>query len=210
VATKPSKKPAPVPAESKILVHRDRQRYTCIEVSRTATAVSYLIIEPGEGVHLKKTAKEVFEARFVPVDDYPGDKAIQHFREFASRLGATPEAVEVIGQICKTDPKELIMATATKAAPAKRSNAKPAATKAVPKKETKATPVKAEKKAAGGKYASAAAMFQGLIMAGGKTVDQIFAAVQKEFGLPDNKKSYVKWYHNNLAKQGKNPPPLKD
>lgn len=53
---------------------------------------------------------------------------------------------------------------------------------------------------------SASAMFAELIMAGVLTDDQIFAQVQAAFGLSDDKKSYTKWYRNDLRKKGKNPP----
>ena len=46
-------------------------------------------------------------------------------------------------------------------------------------------------------------------MEGKLTDDQIFAKVQKEFNLDDNKRSYVKWYRNDLNKKGMNPPAAK-
>lgn len=56
------------------------------------------------------------------------------------------------------------------------------------------------------KRESASAMFQELIMAGKMTDDEIFAAVQEKFGLPDKKRNYVPWYRNYLKKAGMNPP----
>ena len=53
---------------------------------------------------------------------------------------------------------------------------------------------------------TAASRFQGLIMEGELTDAEIFAKVQKEFNLSDNKRSYVSWYRNYLKRQGKNPP----
>ena len=53
---------------------------------------------------------------------------------------------------------------------------------------------------------SASSLFAELIMAGVLTDDQIFAQVQAAFGLSDDKKSYTKWYRNDLRKKGKNPP----
>jgi hypothetical protein len=58
--------------------------------------------------------------------------------------------------------------------------------------------------------ATASSRFQELIMAGKLTDDEIFAAVKKEFGLGDDKRSYVSWYRNHLAKKGKNPPAAKE
>lgn len=74
---------------------------------------------------------------------------------------------------------------------------------AAPKKEAPA------KKADGPKRPSAAQRFMELIMAGKQTDDQIFETVQKEFGLDDNKKGYVRWYRNYLIKQGEKPPQAK-
>ena len=53
-------------------------------------------------------------------------------------------------------------------------------------------------------------MFKTLIMEGKLTDAQIFAKVQKEFGLDDNKRSYVKWYRNDLVKKGEKPPAAKE
>ena len=71
--------------------------------------------------------------------------------------------------------------------------AKPAAKVAAPKAATERKP-------------SASVRFRELIMEGKLTDDAIFAAVQKEFNLSDDKRSYVAWYRNDLTKQGKNPP----
>lgn len=57
-----------------------------------------------------------------------------------------------------------------------------------------------------GEFKSAAAMFQGLIMAGKLTDLEIFSAVKEKFGIGDEKKGYVKWYRYNLKRHGKNPP----
>ena len=46
-------------------------------------------------------------------------------------------------------------------------------------------------------------------MAGKLTDDQIFSKVQDQYGLEDNKRSYVTWYRNDLTKKGMNPPAAK-
>lgn len=79
---------------------------------------------------------------------------------------------------------------------------------------TKQAKKKAAKKAAkdGTKVPreSAAQMFQDLIMAGNLTDDKIFEKVKAKFGLDDKKRSYVAWYRNKLAKDGKKPPAAKE
>jgi hypothetical protein len=70
---------------------------------------------------------------------------------------------------------------------------------------------KAARAAAGPKEkkATASSMFCDLILEGKQTDDQIFAAVQKAFGIDDSKRSYVGWYRNKLRKDGSNPPAAK-
>lgn len=91
----------------------------------------------------------------------------------------------------------------TAKAPATKTPPKP-----VEKPATKAPAAKAPVKGKAGEteYGSAGQMFQGLIMEGKLTDDEIFAQVQKKFGLDDKKRSYVNWYRNHLKKDGKNPP----
>lgn len=100
-------------------------------------------------------------------------------------------------------------AAVTLAKPAKAAKA------TAPKKSAKAEkPTKAEKPAKASstskeKKPSASQMFCDLIMGGKLTDEQIFKKVQDAFGLDDNKRSYVKWYRNNLIKQGKKVPAAK-
>ena len=58
-----------------------------------------------------------------------------------------------------------------------------------------------------GKRRTVASAFQELIRAGGISDDEIFARVQKEFGLPDSRRTYVPWYRNYLEKKGEKLPP---
>lgn len=53
---------------------------------------------------------------------------------------------------------------------------------------------------------SASTLFKSLIMEGKLTDDQIFAEVQKKFGLPDKRRSYVGAYRSILRKEGQNAP----
>lgn len=88
----------------------------------------------------------------------------------------------------------------TRKAPAKKSTAKKPAAKSTKKpaakKSTKKSPAKAKKP-------SASQMFQQLIMEQKLTDDEIFAAVQKQFGLDDKKRNYVGWYRAYLKREGK-------
>lgn len=202
----------------------DFNRHTCIEVSRQAGLVKYIPLNIA-GMELLEMNSSEFDRTYSQLNDYPVEKAAQLYAEYAAQLGGTKEAMQALATFVPLTPKEIEMATTKKAASAaaktetaaKAKAAKPAAKTAVTK-ETKAkaaAPAKAAKapatkKEAGEKKPSAANMFKELIMEGKLTDDQIFAKVQKEFGLDDNKRSYVKWYRNDLTKKGMKPPAAKE
>ena len=83
-----------------------------------------------------------------------------------------------------------------------------------PAKASAKAPAKAAApvKAATEKKRTKAVVFRELIMGNATakkpmTDAQIFEAARKEFpDLDDGKASYVKWYRNDLAKKGENPP----
>jgi hypothetical protein len=203
----PTKKKA-VPAG---LVRADHNRHTCIEVKREAGIVSFipLVIE---GFELRTMSDEVFDQTYDPIPDYPVEKAARLYAEYATQLGGSKEAMLALANFTTVTEKEIDMAAAKKAAAAAKTTASPkvkasaSSAKATPKKTTTAKTVK---KTTGEKKPSAASMFKDLIMEGKLTDDQIFAKVQKEYGLDDNKRSYVKWYRNDLIKKGEKPPAAK-
>lgn len=202
----------------------DFNRHTCIEVSRQAGLVKYIPLNIA-GMELLEMNSSEFDRTYSQLNDYPVEKAAQLYAEYAAQLGGTKEAMQALATFVPLTPKEIEMVTTKKAATAaaktetaaKAKAAKPAAKTAVTK-ETKAkaaAPAKATKapvakKEAGEKKPSAANMFKELIMEGKLTDDQIFAKVQKEFDLDDNKRSYVKWYRNDLTKKGMKPPAAKE
>jgi hypothetical protein len=202
----------------------DFNRDTCIEVSRQAGLVKYIPLNIA-GMELLEMDSSEFDRTYSQLNDYPVEKAAQLYAEYAAQLGGTKEAMQALASFVPLTPKEIEMATTKKAASAaaktetaaKAKAAKPAAKTAVTKETkakaaapAKATKAPAAKKEAGEKKPSAANMFKDLIMEGKLTDDQIFAKVQKEFGLDDNKRSYVKWYRNDLTKKGMKPPAAKE
>jgi hypothetical protein len=201
----------PAPAAKTGLVRADHNRHTCIEVKREAGVVSFipLVIE---GFELQTASEEVFDQTYDPIPDYPVERAAKLYAEYAVQLGGSKEAMLALANFTTVTEKEIDMATAKKAAAAAKTTAAPKAkapasnAKAAPKKTVVA---KTAKKAVGDKKPSAASMFKDLIMEGKLTDDQIFAKVQKEYGLDDNKRSYVKWYRNDLIKKGEKPPAAK-
>lgn len=194
------------------LVCSDRQRHTCIEVARQAGLVKYIPLNIA-GMELLEMNSSEFDRTYSPLNDYPVEKAAQLYVEYAAQLGGTKEAMQALATFVPLTPREIEMATTKKAASAaaktetaaKAKVVKPAAKTAV----TKETKAPAAKKEAGEKKQSASSMFKDLIMQGKFTDDQIFAKVQKEFDLEDNKRSYVKWYRNDLIKKGEKPPAAK-
>lgn len=191
------------------IVKADFNRHTCIELSRQAGVVKFIPLDI-LGMEVREMSSQEFDRTYKPIEDYPVEKAAKLYAEYATQLGGTPEAMKALADIIPLTSKEIEMATAKKATSAKpETKSKPAAKSAKAPVVTKGSKAPAAKKEAGEKKPSAANMFKELIMEGKKTDDQIFAAVQKAFGLDDNKRSYVKWYRNDLTKKGMNPPAAK-
>lgn len=216
-ATPPSAKPGPASKLPEAKACCDHQRRTCILLERDDVHVKHVSLDVENGLDLTLADPKDFDHRFKPMVDYPVEKAAKLYVEYARGLGATEQVMRMLGKLTPVTNEDIEMATKKKAARA--ASPVKTAKKTSAKKTTDAKPAKADKpakKAAGEKKEraprgpTAAAKFQELIMEGKKTDDQIFAAVQKEFGLDDSKRSYVKWYRNYLTKQGKNPPAPKE
>ena len=119
--------------------------------------------------------------------------------------GGSEEALEELGKL--TTITSLERETIMKKNEDKKKAAQPrvagagVANTAGVKKEPKAPKEPKEKKL------RPADTFRELIMKGGITDDQIFAAVQKKHPeVTKEKRSYVTWYRNDLRKKGENPP----
>jgi len=204
----------------KLVACYDRQRRTCLEVDRCAGDVRYIPLNTAQGLEVLDLSAKEFDSRYMPMIDYPADRATQLYLGYAQTIGATTEALEYLGKVITITKQEHDMATSKKKAiQAATEKAKEAAEKKTAKAAKKATgkpaadkPVKAVKAATakGEKRETAAQLFQDLIMAGKLTDAQIFAKVQEKFGLDDNKRGYVNWYRKHLEKNGKKPPTAKE
>ena len=212
--TKSAKRPIDV-----VGVYADSHRRTCIKLADDGERITFIPLT-SEGFEIERLDRTEFNKTFRELPDYPVDRAARLYVEYSTQLGGSKEALKALGQFTTVTDKEITMATTKKAARGSTTKtaekpAKPAAKKAAPAKAAAKTaekkPTARQQSAAVKKEkgVSAAQRFQELIMEGKKTDDQIFAIVQKEFGLDDNKRGYVKWYRNHLAKQGKNPPAAK-
>ena len=210
------------------VVCRDFNSRTCIEISRDDKMVSYIPMDVDTGFVVVQATEAEFDRNFKAINGYPVKRACELYFKWSSSLGATKEVLDFFKTVIKISDEECKMATkksadkavdgkAPKAAPkAKAPAAKAPAGKAATKPAAKAKAPAAKAPAAkskapagkkdGDKKRTASAAFCELIMEGKLSDDGIFAAVQKEFGLSDDKRSYVKWYRNKLTKDGKNPP----
>lgn len=193
----------------------NRERRTCIVVHRTESLVKYIPLEVAVGLEVEQMKAAEFDQQYTLMVNYPEVKACRLYVDYSQTIGATKEALDFLGKLIEITDKEYKMATTKKNAAAVKSAATKA-TKPVAEKQTaKAAPAKkasttaAKSDTGSGKKPSAAQMFQDLIMEGKLTDDQIFEKVQSEFGLDEKKRAYVKWYRNNLRKQGKTPPDAK-
>lgn len=210
-------------AKNNYIVGRDHNGRTCINIGPISATdksqVGYIPMADGEGFQLETTSDVSWEQRYKPMPKYPIDKACQLFLNYCTILGASDEVLDALAQVIPITNEDREMATSKfsnppptelrgkKKAPAKKKAAPKA--KAAPAKKAAPKKAPAKKRAAkapAGEYKSAAQMFQELILAGKLTDDEIFAAVQEQFGLDDKKRSYVGWYRNKLKKDGQNPP----
>lgn len=219
--------PEPIKAAAKKTVGptvcADHNRRISLEISRIDGTVIHIPLMSSTFDTVTEDASS-FDQRFTPVEGYPAERAARLFVEYAQHTGATNAAIHELGRLTTItkQEKEIMVAKAKtvadkkpaaaktkvkeKTAPKEKGGVKIAAKKAVAKGKQPAA-LKAAKEKSG---PTAATRFRELIMAGKLTDDQIFATVQKEFGLDDKKRTYVAWYRNDLVKKGEKPPTAKE
>lgn len=206
-------KAAPAPRQPVAQVCCDRNRRTCILLERSESCVKYVALDVENGLDVTSADPRDFDRDYKPMVDYPVERAAKLYVEYSRGLGATEQVMRMLAKLTTVSNEDIEMATKKKAARAAapvKTAKKAAAEKPAKTAKGKAGKAPAEKKERAPRGPTAASRFQELIMEGKKTDDQIFAIVQKEFGLDDSKRSYVKWYRNYLTKQGKNPPAPKE
>ena len=196
-------------SKSKFVVCHDYQRRTCIKVSDNGDVVKFIPLDI-TGFEVLETSTTYFNDHYIEMPNYPIDKACRLYLNYCLTVGATSEVLDYLGTITTVTKEDYKMAKAkhklkdSKPAAKKKAESKKKKVVVKPSKKKSAPKSKSHKKSDG--YPSAAQMFQGLIMEGKLTDNEIFSAVQDEFGLDDKKRSYVSWYRNNLKKKGENPP----
>jgi|WetSurMetagenome_2_1015567.scaffolds.fasta_scaffold187115_1 hypothetical protein len=106
----------------------DRQRRTCIEITRGAE-VKYVLLSQ-TGILLDKLPVSKFDAEFgVRYPDYPVDKAARNYVTFARNLGATEEALKELVKLIPKDITKEIQMIVEKGAAKERVEAAKAASK---------------------------------------------------------------------------------
>ena len=198
---------------SDVGVYRDHNGCTCLLV-QGGEQVEFIPMDISEGFQVHTTTRPSFDERYQAMPNYPIDKAAALYLNYSLAVGASAEVIDHLAKLVKVSDADRETAT-SKRAPVKKVE-KPKRQRKVkdapksPDSMTRRRAKRAVRKAKSSSgYPSAAQMFQALIMAGELTDDEIFDQVQAAFGLEDKKRSYVKWYRNNLTKQGKNPPEAK-
>lgn len=159
-------------------------------------------------VQVREMPLDLFRKTHFHEQKFPLDKACAILVRRAKDVGATEEALKILGKHTPITQQEFDMAK-EKAETAKEKTTKAPKPKAEPKAKAPKEKAEAAPKEPKEKRYSAAQMFQDLIMEGKLTDSQIFAKVQEKFGLDDKKSGYVKWYRNHLKKNGQNPPEAK-
>lgn len=216
-------------SKNQFVVCTDDNRRLCMQTYRDKDAVQYIPLH-GECLAVHEDDPRDFDELYKPLTDYPPERAAKLFASYAQHLGASKEAMQCLGNVIPLTKQEVQMAiikgsTATasdKAGQAAAAKAAGKAPKAAPVKAVKANghgkPAKVKAAKGGtakvekvatkvaGKKPSASSEFQRLIMEGQLTDEQIFKQVQKKYGLPDGKRSYVAWYRNHLKKRGEKVP----
>lgn len=216
----------------KISTYYDRQRRTCIVVEADDSDVSLVKLDTSAGLRISFMPVDLFEDTYSEVAGYPIHKAIEQYSEFARYCGATQDVMNAFNGILDSEEKNGVDVKLThlKLQQVKLLDgkaAKPADDTPPwddepsvdnPKQTKKGKTAMARQPKASVKVPSnsattntgsikqprrtAASAFKDLILTGQYSDDEIFATVQKEFGLDDSKRSYVAYYRRELKNKG--------
>lgn len=216
----------------KISTYYDRQRRTCIVVEADKSNVSLVKLDTSAGLRISLMPVNLFEDVYSEVAGYPIHKAIEQYSEFARYCGAEKYVVDAFNSILDSEEKNGVNVKLTRlklqqvklldgkaAKPADDTppwDDEPSVDNPKPTKKGKTamarqpkTLVKVPSSSATSNTGSikqprrtAASAFKDLILTGQYSDDEIFATVQKEFGLDDSKRSYVAYYRRELKNKG--------
>lgn len=189
-------------------VCQDHQGRTCLRVEVQDELIKFIPMGISNGFKVEETSLESFEQRFKVMPDYPVLRGCQLYLNYCIRVGATKEVLDYLSKVLTIDKKDRTESLNKREdisdRPSKPKNqGKPTEAK---KTTARAKPKAAAKKktaSKSGEYSSASQMFQSLLLEGKLDDKALFKKVQDEFGLDDNRFSYVKWYRNKLIKERK-------
>lgn len=208
-----------------IMPCQNHQSRTCLRLDEVEGMTLYVPFNL-DGLEVKRVQTSKFKAEYKEMVDYGVERACQHYLKYAVEYGAADEVMGYLGRVLNINANEANMAktkaaqkeaveTETKASKKAKAE-KPAETtksgKGKAKPDLKVVsdpdiiPLKKSKAKGDKTKRTVATAFRELIMEGKLTDEKIFAKVQAEFGLDDSRKSYVKWYRNDLKNKGQNPP----
>jgi len=225
----PARKQEPKESSLSPGVFSDKKRHTCILCSSSSGKAQYIPLCIADGMVVREVSVDEFQNTWKAIPEYPLDRAADLYIQYALDIGAESDAIDYLSKMTKNqkeaiakvkangprDVKQVMRKKSGPMSPAgmteEKARAKPSGPPPVFKENKKQASKKAPaKKAVGPKKPSAASRFRELIMEGKLSDQQIFAAVQKEFGLDDKRFTYVKWYRDKLRKDGLNPPEAKE
>ena len=216
----------------KISTYYDRQRRTCIVVASDKSNVSLVKLDTSAGLRISLMPVDLFEDTYSEVAGYPIHKAIEQYVEFARYCGAMQDVMNAFNGILDSEEKKGVDVKLTRlklqqvklldgkaAKPAddtppwddepsvdnpKQTKKGKTAMVRQPKASVKVPSNSATSNTGSIKQPrrTAASAFKDLILTGQYSDDEIFATVQKEFGLDDSKRSYVAYYGRELKNKG--------
>ena len=216
----------------KISTYYDRQRRTCIVVASDKSNVSLVKLDTSAGLRISLMPVDLFEDTYSEVAGYPIHKAIEQYVEFARYCGAMQDVMNAFNGILDSEEKKGVDVKLTRlklqqvklldgkaAKPAddtppwddepsvdnpKQTKKGKTAMARQPKASVKVPSNSATSNTGSIKQPrrTAASAFKDLILTGQYSDDEIFATVQKEFGLDDSKRSYVAYYRRELKNKG--------
>ncbi len=173
-------------------VYHDHNRRTMLVLKNTRSMAKVVRLVVDRPMTIEQISVERVASLFTKLDDYPIEKAAANYLEFARATGASTEAVDALTKFCQISDQW----RADIELQAARSNGPSGGKDNVSRKRRRK-----KQQVDSSKYKSAAQMFRALIAEGVLDDDEIFAKVQAEFGLANNRRSYVSYYRRQLEKQ---------
>jgi len=188
-------------------VWRNHQSRTCILLEWSDDAnCDYIPLGVDEPFHIVTTSQVDFLGRYLEPIDYPVGRAASLYAEYARDIGAEDSAIEMLSKLTDLTNEEMEIAKAK----AKRDQKEAPTKKKAAEKEASTDAPKPKKKSGMGKRMKELILTKGKDGRSKFTDDEIFATMQEEHNLADNRRGYVNWYRYDLKRKGQEPPEPKE